>query len=116
MALERAAIDGDLVRGHEDVASVTTRERDALVKTEQVLIRRRLILDHDLNVRHHVAEMSRDRLERTLDELLEVTLLPETGATDRRRGRILVSRFVPPLAPTAAVAPHGSLVALSVLD
>src|SRR5947207_7314164 len=55
MALERAAIDRDLVREHAAVEAPAPRQRDALVEPEQRLAARRLFLDDDLDVRHLLA-------------------------------------------------------------
>ena len=72
VTLERPSIDGDLVRGHCAVPAASPGHGDALVETEERLTSRRLVLDHDRDVRHGVAKLGRERVERFLRALLEV--------------------------------------------
>jgi hypothetical protein len=71
-ALERAAVDRDLVRQRAGVIDPAPRERDALVEPEQRLPRRRLLFDDDLDVGDLFAQVGRQRVERVLDQALEV--------------------------------------------
>src|SRR5207253_2578819 len=49
-------------------------QRHTLVEAEQWLSSRRLVLDHDRDVRHRIAKRTRQRIERLLRALLEVDL------------------------------------------
>jgi hypothetical protein len=71
-ALERAAVDRDLVRERARVVAAPSRERDALVQAEQRLPRRRLVFDGDLDVGDLRAELLGERVESVLDDQLEV--------------------------------------------
>ena len=71
-AFERATVDRDLVRQRPAVVTAPSRERHALVETEQSLTRRRLVFDHDFDVRDPFAKIGRQRVERVLDQALEV--------------------------------------------
>src|SRR5438034_6608046 len=51
------------------------RERDALVEAEQPASPRRFVLDHDLDVRHRVAKLLRQRVDDLLHGPLEVERL-----------------------------------------
>src|ERR1051325_9848605 len=83
MPLERTAEDRDLVRGYTGVAAASSRERNALVEAEQWLPGRRLVLDHDLHVRHERAQVIRQRLQRLLDLTVEANfaLIPKLTHT-----------------------------------
>src|SRR5260370_42342424 len=73
---ERVSIDGDLVRECAAVArGRPPRQRDALVKPEQRLPRRRLVLDDDLDVGDLRAELGRERRDGLVDQRLEVWLV-----------------------------------------
>jgi hypothetical protein len=69
---ERPAVDGDLVRQHPAVVTGAPGERDALIEAEQRSARRRLLLDHDLHVRHSRAEIRGQGIERLLSVPLEL--------------------------------------------
>ena len=71
-ALERATVDRDLVREHPAVVTAPSRERHAPVETEQSLPWRRLVFNHDLDVRDLFAKIGWQRVERVLDQALEV--------------------------------------------
>ena len=71
-ALERAAVDRDLVRERARVVDAPARERDALVEAEQRLPRRRLVFDGDLDVGDLRAQLLGERAESVLDDQLEV--------------------------------------------
>ena len=70
--LERPAVDGDLVRRHRRVRARAHGQRDALVEAEQRQSGRRLVFDDDSDVRHERAQVVRQRLDRLLDQLLEL--------------------------------------------
>jgi hypothetical protein len=80
-ALERATVDRDLVRQRAGVIDPAPRERDALVEAEQRLPRRRLVLDDDLDVRDLFAQVVRQRVERVLDQALEVRAIDDGRTT-----------------------------------
>jgi hypothetical protein len=69
---ERATIDRDLVRKCAGVVAAPSRERHALVEPEQRPAGRRLVFDDDLDVRDPAAKLVRKRVERVLDDQLEV--------------------------------------------
>src|SRR5713226_2963490 len=69
---ERAAVDRDLVRERAAVVAAPAGKRHTLVEAEQRLPRRRLVFDHDLDVRDPVAKLGWQRAERVLDQPLEV--------------------------------------------
>src|SRR5438132_12573967 len=71
-ALERAAVDRNLVRQRARVAAAAPRQRNPLVEAEERLPRRRLVRDDDGHVRHAAAQVGRQRVERTLNRLLEL--------------------------------------------
>src|SRR5262249_18328865 len=64
--LDRPAVDRDFVRQRERVPLRALREWDALVEPEQAPARRRLVLDDDLDVRHGVSELIRQRVDNLL--------------------------------------------------
>ena len=73
--LDRAAEDADAVRKVR-LHRAAVGERDAFVETEELtavapLVRRRLVLDDDLDVAHAVAELRREVVERARDESRE---------------------------------------------
>jgi hypothetical protein len=71
-ALERPAVDRDLVWQHARVTTVSSRERDPLVETQQWLSARRLVLDHDLDVRDPIAKLVGERVESCEHDVLEI--------------------------------------------
>src|SRR5205085_6577315 len=75
VALQRAAVDGDLVREHGSVRAAAPRQRDALVETEKRLAGRRLVLDDDRHAPHVIAKLRRKGVERVLDAPLEADLV-----------------------------------------
>src|SRR3989304_2718712 len=70
-ALERAAVDRDLVGRDSGVRPSAPRERDALVEAEKRQAGRRLVLDDELDVGHIAAEVVRKRFDRLCDTVLE---------------------------------------------
>jgi hypothetical protein len=80
-ALERAAVDRDLVGQRAGVVDPAPRQRDALVEPEQRLPRRRLVLDDDLDVGDLFAQIGRQRVERVLDQALEVRAIDDGRTT-----------------------------------
>ncbi len=75
-ALERAAVDRDLVGKRCAVVVAPARQRDALVEPEQALPRRRFVLDHELEVRDPRSQLDGERVQRRLDHRLETVVHP----------------------------------------
>ena len=59
-ALERSAVDRDLVRQDAAVTASPSRQRNALVKPEQWLARWRLHFDDDRDIGDDISELSRE--------------------------------------------------------
>ena len=73
LLLERDPVDGDLVRQDAGVAlGPALGERDAVVEAEEVGVLPVLVLDDDLHVRHRLAELRGQGLERRADVVFEL--------------------------------------------
>jgi predicted Zn-dependent peptidase len=73
-ALERPAVDRDLVWWDGRVSGRPARERYALIEAEKRQAIGWLLLDHDCEVRHRVPQVGRESLDRFLNQLLEIGL------------------------------------------
>ena len=78
LRLERNAVDLDLVREDAGVV-VAVRERDPDVEPEDVRVLGVLVLDDDLDVRHRLAELCWQRVERAADAVLEAQKVGRNG-------------------------------------
>src|SRR5487761_107098 len=95
-ALERAAVDRDLVRQRALVAARAPRQRHSLVQAEERHTGGWFLLHDDGHVRHRVAELAREIVERIAHRLLEV-----------EPGRIAHAAVAPASASTSATQrPH----------
>src|SRR5436190_9419001 len=92
--LEREPVDRDLVRRHAGVAGRPARERDPLVQPEQRHSGRRLVLDHDRDVRHRLVQVGRQRVDRGLHRLLELGFVHETSLSTPPEYDPFVQRYV----------------------
>src|ERR1700756_3293990 len=73
-ALERSAIDRDLVGQDTRVAASPPRQRNPLIETKERLARWRFFLDDDRDIRDVVAETLRKRRQCILDLSFEILL------------------------------------------
>src|SRR5438093_12556994 len=73
-ALERRAVDRDLVRQDAAVTASPSRQRNALVEPEQRLARRRLRFDDDRDIRDDLSKLAREGGDCVLYLPLEVDL------------------------------------------
>jgi multiple sugar transport system ATP-binding protein len=108
-ALERAAEDRDLVRQRAGVVGAAARQRDALVEAEQRAPSRRLVVDHDLDVRHLPPQLGRQRVERLARVLLEPFVGVDHRTQSARRSRAVLGELaeVEPSGPGAIVGRRG---------
>jgi len=91
-ALERPAVDRDLVRQDTAVTAAPSRQRNALIQPEQRLPGRRLPFDDDRDVRDDVSKVARKRGHCVLDLPLEVNLTVNGHMSSVARARAALRR------------------------
>src|SRR6266576_3979480 len=103
-ALQRAAVDRDLVRERPRVEAAASRQRDALVEAEQRLASGRLVLDDDLHVRHLSPQIRGQRVETLARVSLEPLVRLEQALVGLAHLPRLVRRRMPSRRCTARSA------------
>src|SRR6266566_1303729 len=103
-ALQRAAVDRDLVRERAGVEAAAPRQRDALVEAEQRLAARRFGLDDDLDVRHLRSQLRRQGVESVSRVLREPLVGVEQALVELAHRPSLVRRRIPSRRCTARSA------------
>jgi hypothetical protein len=95
-ALERPAVDRDLVRLDSAVSASPSRQRNALLQPELRLPGRRLFFDDDRDIGDDISKFARERGDRLLDLLLEVDLTGPIVDVHGHASRVAARRQMSP--------------------